>query len=575
MYLRYTILVCVISLLIVVVGCGRSRNDTVPKVSVSQSINTIEIKAKITPAHKIWSEYETLRTDQWIMQYGKDAIVHYMMSVGKDTDENLIFKYLNYFVSKGLDVNAKNDSGFTPLHITVENNRNIEVVKFLVVSGSDVNAKSRGGYTPLHLAAYCKNSTDVGIVEFLISKGASIIAKNDIGETSLDLAKKRGNTAVVKYLSDMIEQMERKAAEEARIRQEAAEKRAAEEERKRREEAERRVAEEARVRREEAERKVAEEARKIQEEGDRFIKLSGKDAIIHYMMSMGKDMDEKLIIKYLNYFVSKGADVNAKNTHSNSTPLHEAVRSRNIEIVKFLVTNGADVNAKGAAGFTPLHIAAADGNIEVVEFLISNRANIIITNNSGETALDLATKYRNTAVAKYLSDRMEKMKQAETERRAAEEARKKQEAERRGAEEARVRREEAERKAAEEARKKQEEAERKAAEEAQKIQEEAEGFIKQYGKDALREAVSVGKIKVVEYLVSHGADVRAKTENGATILHYAAAGRQGLNFAVVQYLVSKGVYVRAKDDAGKTPIDWAREAKNTAIAEYLAGLKYY
>ena len=59
-------------------------------------------------------------TDEFISQFGKEAIVHYQPTLkGKDVDENRVLKNLNYFVSKGADVNAKTE-GKTPLDIAKE-----------------------------------------------------------------------------------------------------------------------------------------------------------------------------------------------------------------------------------------------------------------------------------------------------------------------------------------------------------------------------------------------------------------------------------------------------------------------
>jgi hypothetical protein len=54
-------------------------------------------------------------------------------------------------LAAGTDVNAKDDNGWTPLHLAAENGRK-QVAELLIAKGADVNAKDDNGWTPLHLA---------------------------------------------------------------------------------------------------------------------------------------------------------------------------------------------------------------------------------------------------------------------------------------------------------------------------------------------------------------------------------------------------------------------------------------
>lgn len=59
------------------------------------------------------------------------------------------------------------------------------------------------------------------------------------------------------------------------------------------------------------------------------------------------------IIKFL---ISKGAQVKSEDRF-NETPLHNAVRSGQIDIIKMLLAAGADKNWKNDAGLTPVDLA--------------------------------------------------------------------------------------------------------------------------------------------------------------------------------------------------------------------------
>ena len=55
-------------------------------------------------------------------------------------------------IAAGADVNAKDESGRTPLHAAALNGY-ADAVKALIAAGADINAKDERGQTPLHLAA--------------------------------------------------------------------------------------------------------------------------------------------------------------------------------------------------------------------------------------------------------------------------------------------------------------------------------------------------------------------------------------------------------------------------------------
>jgi len=85
----------------------------------------------------------------------------------------------------GVDVNAKDDSGWTLLHSTAGYGHK-KIAELLIAEGADVNAM--GGlleWTPLHQAAFGSHKE---IVEVLIGKGADVNAKTKNGFTSLDIS---------------------------------------------------------------------------------------------------------------------------------------------------------------------------------------------------------------------------------------------------------------------------------------------------------------------------------------------------------------------------------------------------
>ena len=94
-------------------------------------------------------------------------------------------------LTAGADVNAKNDSGLTPLHYAESK----EIAEILITAGADVNAGDK--ITPLHYAA---QYGEMEIVELLISKGADVNAQSFVGMTPLREAADQGHDSIVELL---------------------------------------------------------------------------------------------------------------------------------------------------------------------------------------------------------------------------------------------------------------------------------------------------------------------------------------------------------------------------------------
>ena len=87
-------------------------------------------------------------------------------------------------INKGKDVNAKADSGSTPLHSAAMGGHK-ETVKLLIAKGAEVNPKREDGATPLLIAAVAGHKE---VAELLIAKGADVNAKDKKGWTLLQHA---------------------------------------------------------------------------------------------------------------------------------------------------------------------------------------------------------------------------------------------------------------------------------------------------------------------------------------------------------------------------------------------------
>ena len=100
--------------------------------------------------------------------------------------EHQIPKNLQPLINEGLDVNATNDMGESPLHGACKT-RCLSNVKLLIKSGSKLNTIDNCGNTVLHTAAAYGRAN---IVAFLVESGLDISQRNKTGQSPFDLAIK-------------------------------------------------------------------------------------------------------------------------------------------------------------------------------------------------------------------------------------------------------------------------------------------------------------------------------------------------------------------------------------------------
>lgn len=94
--------------------------------------------------------------------------------------------------------------------------------------------------------------------------------------------------------------------------------------------------------------------------------------------------------------------INATNDEGK-TPLHEAAKKGDLEIVNSLLNLDIDINAQDSEGNTPLHVAAQYGHHNTSEALIKKGANVDITTLNGKTPLHKAFRYlRNPKIIELL-----------------------------------------------------------------------------------------------------------------------------------------------------------------------------
>jgi ankyrin repeat protein len=88
-------------------------------------------------------------------------------------------------IELGVDVNSENNDGRTPLHLAAGHNHP-EIAKLLLDRGADLEAKDEVGWTPLHQASHWNS---IETAKLLLERGADLEAKDKWGQTPLDRAR--------------------------------------------------------------------------------------------------------------------------------------------------------------------------------------------------------------------------------------------------------------------------------------------------------------------------------------------------------------------------------------------------
>ena len=90
-----------------------------------------------------------------------------------------------FLVERGADVNAKNVKGYSVLQRSIYN---LKVAAYLIEQGADVNAVDNDGVRSVLHTAVSDPVTDDGVIELLIDHEAMLEARNSRGETPLHTA---------------------------------------------------------------------------------------------------------------------------------------------------------------------------------------------------------------------------------------------------------------------------------------------------------------------------------------------------------------------------------------------------
>lgn len=218
-------------------------------------------------------------------------------------DDVILVKQL---LKQGVDINARNPHGNTPLHIACTN-KHKEIVRLLLSDEKiDLNIKNNYGYSPLHDA--CHHFCPDIILMFLSDSRTNLFIKNNVGITPLATLIDDHVYTIDEY--EMFMAIVRKfLVDQVDI-------------------------------------------------NDTYIK---GDTLLHIASRKGLKDCVSLLLSF-------GADVNAVNYAH--TPLYYACKFNHIDVTKLLIENGACVNKVANLSESPLQIACSEGHDDIVKILL-------------------------------------------------------------------------------------------------------------------------------------------------------------------------------------------------------------
>ena len=97
-------------------------------------------------------------------------------------DRPLICKYL---IKKGIDVDVRDDDGWTPLHNAVKGN-SLKAINALISCNATVDAENNRGETPLYYAAAA--CSDIKLVDALVKGGADMHKETEKTMSPFDMS---------------------------------------------------------------------------------------------------------------------------------------------------------------------------------------------------------------------------------------------------------------------------------------------------------------------------------------------------------------------------------------------------
>lgn len=268
---------------------------------------------------------------------------------------------VNHLIAKGSDLNLEDSKGETPLTFAAANGQtNPQLYEAFFKAGIDPKKKYKEGVTLLLKAI--PSDTKLTLTDYLSTKGLSLNDADNSGSTAFDYAARTGNIPFLKTLLSKGVQHTNAALFIAA-------------------QGSRREANPIEM------YKFLIDELKI----DPKVLSKSKENVLHLLASKPNQLD------IINYFLSKGLDVNAVNIDGN-TPLIFAASGNDLEVVKQLAVGTKNINLQNIKKESALTQAVKSGTPEILNYLLSKGADLSVLDKDGyNLGYFLVQSYRSQA----------------------------------------------------------------------------------------------------------------------------------------------------------------------------------
>ncbi|MBQ7606699.1 MAG: ankyrin repeat domain-containing protein, partial [Desulfovibrionaceae bacterium] len=266
---------------------------------------------------------------------------------------------IRLLVNAGADINAKDKSGRTALHLA-PGSHDAELAKILLSAGADCNAQTTDGLTPLMTGIMNRNSSPE-FIQLLLDACANENVRSNSGGTARSYAFKRKQNAII--LSVL------KAEKCRKLR---------------------------------GEKNLSSSGEEGKTDLMRALELENCAEIVEMLLFLGESVNARdengktplMLVSEVDsaqLLLKAGADKNARDRNGDTAIMHtvrrivssktkfygdgrfisaDDLKKRNLEVLRCLLSAGADTNSKNKQGRTPLSYALEVGDLPVANLLL-------------------------------------------------------------------------------------------------------------------------------------------------------------------------------------------------------------
>ena len=279
-------------------------------------------------------------------------------------------KVVDKLLAKGSDAAAIDAHGYSVINFSANAGLNdTTIYDALLAKGADLNETTHNGANALLLAA--SNAKDLGIINYFTTKGLALDSTDELGNEIFSYAAKGGNISLLESLKDkgVNYKVVNKDGENALFMAARGTRR--------------------------NQNGIAVFSF-LEELGlsNQIINAKGQN-LLHLLANRNKD------IALFKHLINAGLDVNLADNKGN-TPFMLAVQSNNIEIIKLLVQKVDNINTVNNKGQSALQLATLGNAVDVMRFLVAQGADVNTTDNDGNSlAFYWLESYRPRDIKKF------------------------------------------------------------------------------------------------------------------------------------------------------------------------------